>query len=492
MKITIVFILFFLFILSSKSQYLEWERMSYLPDTNKALIGMEIKRVTKDEFAISFSGLQYRRPGYYFVGLYYMLSNGQFKWRQVIEKDKPLVYQLLNFTNDNNIELLASYSDVWVDFEHGRFFLNKIQFDTSGKILYDYFDTTKQSTFLSYPGPVIVTENGYSNFNFKGKENDNTLYLMEKRFDFNANLIAEVYHNFFPDELIDTLKLYNGHIKLINIINVNDDGYLMTFKVFLPPPNFMTYSVLLKVNNDFKTSWYNSYRKTEGSTSINNVISLNGNGYLISGKTDSEHPDSTIFLNRIDDNGNLIKFLTFPTKSKEDKITSLLVLGDNILAMGSFKEDTNYILKLFFLDTDFTTTKSIDVVKRKNKRTIMDMVYFDNCLYSVGSINNKLYVNKICALPVSVNISNQLFQNKNYYITPNPAIDYIEIKNVMLNEAKEPVHSVKIYDVLGVCVLTHPLAPSREGESVRLDVLGLAAGVYFIRVGDKMYKFVKM
>jgi aquaporin Z len=37
-----------------------------------------------------------------------------------------------------------------------------------------------------------------------------------------------------------------------------------------------------------------------------------------------------------------------------------------------------------------------------------------------------------------------------------------------------------------------PLAPSREGETVRVDVSGLSAGVYFIRVGDKVYKFVKM
>jgi hypothetical protein len=62
----------------------------------------------------------------------------------------------------------------------------------------------------------------------------------------------------------------------------------------------------------------------------------------------------------------------------------------------------------------------------------------------------------------------------------------------MLNEAKEPVLSVKVYDILGVCVLTHPLAPSREGESVRIDVSGFAKGVYFVRVGGKMYKFMKI
>jgi hypothetical protein len=80
-------------------------------------------------------------------------------------------------------------------------------------------------------------------------------------------------------------------------------------------------------------------------------------------------------------------------------------------------------------------------------------------------------------------------QSPGISITPNPATDYID---VMLSEAKEPFLSVKVYDILGVCVLTHPLAPSREGETIRIDVSGLAAGVYFVRVGGRMYKFVKM
>jgi hypothetical protein len=78
---------------------------------------------------------------------------------------------------------------------------------------------------------------------------------------------------------------------------------------------------------------------------------------------------------------------------------------------------------------------------------------------------------------------------KSLYLYPNPAGDYVD---VMLSEVKHPVHSVKVYDVLGVCVLTHPLTPSREGETVRIDVSALAAGVYFVVVDNKMYKFVKL
>jgi WD40 repeat protein len=89
-------------------------------------------------------------------------------------------------------------------------------------------------------------------------------------------------------------------------------------------------------------------------------------------------------------------------------------------------------------------------------------------------------------------------------IYPNPATDYIEIatEGVILNgtqwsedrrrQRRSQSNSLFVYDVVGVCVLTHPLAPSREGERVRLDVSGLTKGVYFVKINNRMYKFLKI
>jgi hypothetical protein len=81
------------------------------------------------------------------------------------------------------------------------------------------------------------------------------------------------------------------------------------------------------------------------------------------------------------------------------------------------------------------------------------------------------------------------------------ALDYVEISgvkgDVILSEAKTAVAAaqanpvIKIYTVLGECVLTHSLTPS-EGGYIRIDVSALVPGVYFVRVGGQMYKFVKM
>jgi hypothetical protein len=114
---------------------------------------------------------------------------------------------------------------------------------------------------------------------------------------------------------------------------------------------------------------------------------------------------------------------------------------------------------------------------------------------SVGAIDNPytgVYRAKLSDLLEITNIEDNNITNTQINISPNPATDYIDVILSERSEAKNPDLSVKIYDVLGVCVQTHPPAPSREGERIRLDVSGLAAGVYFVRVGGRMYKFVKM
>lgn len=80
-------------------------------------------------------------------------------------------------------------------------------------------------------------------------------------------------------------------------------------------------------------------------------------------------------------------------------------------------------------------------------------------------------------------------------IYPNPATSYIEISTRGL----QPSADVNVYDVLGRRVLnTHSsyhnvtFNPVPRVELMRLDVTALPAGVYFVRMGKQMLKFVKM
>jgi hypothetical protein len=54
---------------------------------------------------------------------------------------------------------------------------------------------------------------------------------------------------------------------------------------------------------------------------------------------------------------------------------------------------------------------------------------------------------------------------------------------------------VRVYNLLGEIQTTPSLRdtpPWKGGEKVRFDVSGLATGIYFVRFGDRVGKFVKL
>ena len=79
-----------------------------------------------------------------------------------------------------------------------------------------------------------------------------------------------------------------------------------------------------------------------------------------------------------------------------------------------------------------------------------------------------------------------------FLLAPNPARDYIELSIPPSNKRGSEAVLVKIYDVLGVKQhVSFAATPLSEGN-LRLDVSSLPAGVYFVRVGGQVLKFVKL
>ena len=79
-------------------------------------------------------------------------------------------------------------------------------------------------------------------------------------------------------------------------------------------------------------------------------------------------------------------------------------------------------------------------------------------------------------------------------ISPNPASDYIEIS--VRENGHLPLQSeIRIYDVFGQIQTTPSVRdtpPYQGGEKVRIDVSHLASGMYFVKIGDKVSKFIKI
>jgi hypothetical protein len=168
----------------------------------------------------------------------------------------------------------------------------------------------------------------------------------------------------------------------------------------------------------------------------------------------------------------------------DDKIRSNL--GTILINPDSY--NYKFYFKPFIPGETRTTTWTLDVID-SNKNAKATLIFTDR------RGNDTTIVVEYTAQVNSVSI----FDVRIVTISPNPATDYID---VILNgtqwsedrrrQRRSQSNSLLVYDVLGVCVGTHPLAPSREGESVRIDVSGLAAGVYFVRIGGQMLKFVKL
>jgi len=84
--------------------------------------------------------------------------------------------------------------------------------------------------------------------------------------------------------------------------------------------------------------------------------------------------------------------------------------------------------------------------------------------------------------PNNVNEENNLLQDE-ISLSPNPATDFLEIS--FPDHALKDV-AIHVYNVFGEKVL------SLYHYSAKLDVSALAPGIYFIRVGEKVGKFIKM
>ncbi len=134
----------------------------------------------------------------------------------------------------------------------------------------------------------------------------------------------------------------------------------------------------------------------------------------------------------------------------------------------------------------------------------IDNFIFNNDLIEVEKQNGSLTINKVCANNLR---KIQLFEKSYILITPNPASDYIEISlspagggrgwtlptEVISSEAK---NLVRIYNALGENttpsnLLGLPPLLAKEGM-IKIDISNLSPGVYFIKIGDKFEKFVKI
>jgi hypothetical protein len=154
--------------------------------------------------------------------------------------------------------------------------------------------------------------------------------------------------------------------------------------------------------------------------------------------------------------------------------------------MLSLASDKNYI----FAGTNdgiFLSTDKGDNWKSVNlgllKIPIISLTIIDEYIYA-GTNGRGIFVAKLSDF-VTTEI-NEFEDNENklkFY--PNPTSNYI---TVQIQDSKGS--KVQIFDVLGIEVHSESIHPMTGSH--RMNIEHLPAGVYFIKIGDRFEKFVKM
>ena len=86
---------------------------------------------------------------------------------------------------------------------------------------------------------------------------------------------------------------------------------------------------------------------------------------------------------------------------------------------------------------------------------------------------------------------NEIEDNTSFRIYPNPASDYLEISSInpTLKLGVDEGLDIRIFNTLGEIVMSlEQTSPSVQ----RIDISNLSPGIYFIKIGNKVEKFVKM
>ncbi len=102
-----------------------------------------------------------------------------------------------------------------------------------------------------------------------------------------------------------------------------------------------------------------------------------------------------------------------------------------------------------------------------------------------SNVTYDYWIVKFCDTTLTEGISNFQVSNSNFQIFPNPAMDKLTVSSKQFGVKSEII----IYDLFGRAVLKMKVG-SQKSE-VRINTSSLSAGIYFVKAGNSVKKFLK-
>jgi hypothetical protein len=237
------------------------------------------------------------------------------------------------------------------------------------------------------------------------------------------------------------------------------------------------------------------------------IEKLNNDAYIVLGQHTGGDSGTDFILVKINAAGEIIKQVELPVRNLKVKFNgisktpdgNLLVLGKTLIDLKDADNVYDDIYKIFLYQVD------------SQLNYVSELQYYEHTYQNISQINHihfidndnfigigykdrfKFYIAKFSLKPTDV--SETIYDKTTLSISPNPASDYIEI--TISNGARpngneaSPIASeyIQIFNTLGEIVSSVELTPS---PVQRIDISNLLSGIYFIKIGNKLEKFVKM
>ncbi len=181
------------------------------------------------------------------------------------------------------------------------------------------------------------------------------------------------------------------------------------------------------------------------------------------------------------------------SESTETLISCALSPDDSILCTGNEHGSIKF--------WDFISSKELGFIKSQNDKIWGLTFNKEGTRLASSSLDGTIVIWKIKQSQIAESVKESEKDFQFLFISPNPANDFIEITSQNDHTLKGADERVRIFNVYGEEInLTnqHSTTPpfghpfELEGEALRIDVSGLPPGVYFVRVGEKVGKFVKI
>jgi PKD repeat protein len=381
---------------------------------------------------------------------------------------------LIHLESDN----YKAFDNLWINiYPNDKLLINFDNYDSEGNILLHDLKSKINSRFSKNEinGLKVIKITGDKNIFWVKPMGSNDEITITKT-DLNFNIISKIIMTDVPSQQIFADTIDNG----LHLVAKNNDSSYQYLNV--SKSNANTLNLIFKLKPNMKLS---------------NIKTIDKNTFLLYGSlTDSKNNTSYAYLAKYDIINNKITdtilYSRYDIKTIE-KISNLFYA-----AIGQSRGRQGYLI----LDSNLNQIKDIrsedligkidDILINNDKVYLFTEKIASLPILALGFYNSNQTTASVLGIPQDILLSIEekpvlKSSDNNFTVFPNPATDYIEIQP---SEGWQPTEGsdIQIFDLLGIPVSEiHPMTGSH-----RMNIENLTPGIYFIKIGNKLEKFVKM